>query len=740
MNNLRFPLAGALVLTATILCTLFFAPALASQPALQRSHIATPIPAQPEPVVEPVIQAEPQPSPQSRLRLTPDLAQDLGPIPAETRLDRMILLIEPTAAQQADLASLLAAQQNPHSPLYHHWLTPAQFGARFGASPASLAQASRWLVSQGFSIVEIPAGRGLIYFSGSAAQVDEAFHSPLHRFLSAAGEHIAPTRDPEIPASLAAIVSGIVSLHDLRRQPAIRAHQPVTARPQWDLYSSHYLYPGDLAAIYDIAPLYAAGTTGAGVSIAIAGRSNIVASDVAAFRAAAALPAAQPTVLLPAGDPGLTATDQNEATLDVEWAGAIAPSAGVTLVSEASTATTDGVDLASAYIVDHQLAPVVSVSFSSCEQQMGASELAFYNSLWQQAAAQGMSVFVASDDSGAAACSLGSASTGTQAAVNGLCSSPYATCVGGTEFVEGSNPGQYWSSTNGAGNTSALGYIPEIVWNESAANQGTGLWASGGGASTIYPQPSWQQGINGTQIANGMRAVPDVALTAASHDGYVIVENGTDWIVSGTSAATPSFAALLALVVQSQNASQGSANPGLYALLDARRNPFHPTPSGNNDVPGVQGFAASGDVYNLASGLGSVDADLLVSNWGVPQSQPPSLAISPQSPFITVLLGTSTSFQVTVATGGSFSGNIALSIAGLPQGVTASWGQSPLPGPGTTTLTLSAGINASPGPFPVILQAQGDGVIGTVQLNLAVDEPLMGGHATPISGGVHTAP
>jgi pseudomonalisin len=716
MNSRRFPLAGALALAVTILGAFFYIPAVASQlPRVAN----TPVFARPE----------------------SGLALDLGPIPGETRLNRLILLMKPTASQQSALAALLVAQQNPHSPLYHQWLTPAQFGARFGQSAASLTQASAWLRSHGFTVDEIPAGRGLIYFSGTASQVEQAFHSPIHRFLSVTGEQIANTRDPEIPAALASSVSGIVSLHNLRRSPALHAHLPVVARPQWNLYGGgHYLYPGDLAAIYDIDPLYASGTTGAGTSIAIAGRSNIVASDVAAFRAASALGSNQPSVVLPSGDPGLAGVDQDEATLDVEWAGAIAPSANVTLVSEASTATTDGVDLASAYIVNQALAPVVSVSFTSCEQQMGTAELAFYNNLWQQAAAQGMSVFVASGDSGAASCNASSSIIGTQAAVNGLCSSPYATCVGGTEFAEGANPGQYWSGTNGAGNVSALGYIPETVWNESAANGGTDLWASGGGPSTIYPQPAWQLGLNGAAAANKMRAVPDVSLTAASHDGYVVVENGTTWIVSGTSASTPSFAALMALIVQSEGASQGNANPGLYALVDASQNPFHATPSGNNDVPGVEGYIANGDAYNLATGLGSVDADMLISSWAASQPQPPSLTVTPQSPYITVLIDTGSSFQVAVATGGSFSGNITLSITGLPQGVTATWSQSQLSAAGTVTLTLSAGSNAPAGSFPLTIQAQGDGVSATAQISLAVDEPNLGGRSTPIFGGIHAAP
>jgi pseudomonalisin len=717
LNNLRFSFAGALALTVTILCAFLFVSAVVSQPASQRLAIVA--------------------RPELPSRLAP--GQDLGPISGETRLDRMILLMKPTARQQADLTALLVAQQNPHSRLYHQWLTPAQFGARFGASSVSLAQTTAWLRSQGFTVDEIPGGRGLIYFSGNAAQVDEAFHSPIHRFVSAGGEHIANVSEPEIPAFLANSVTGVISLHNLRRQPAFHVHQQLTAHPQWDLDGSHYLFPGDLAAIYDINPLYANGTTGAGVSIAIAGRSNVLVSDVAAFRAAAALPTNQPSVVLPAGDPGLSADDQIEATLDVEWAGAVASAASVTLVSEASTTTTDGVDLASAYIVNNALAPIVSVSFTSCEQDMGASELAFYNNLWQQAAVQGMSVFVASGDSGASGCDLGSAAIGTETAVNGLCSTPYATCVGGTEFAEGSDAAQYWSGTNGTGNVSALGYIPETVWNESASNGGTGLWASGGGTSKVYPQPPWQQGVNGTAAANGMRAVPDVSLAAAGHDGYIIVENGSDWIVSGTSASTPSFAALMALVVQLQGANQGNANPGLYALAETSANPFHPTPSGTNDVPGVQGYSANGDTYNLATGLGSIDTDLLVSNWGLSQPLPPSLALSVQSSSVTVALGASSAFEVAVATGGSFSGDIALSITGMPEGVTASSSQNQLSGAGSATLTFSAGINAALGSYLLTIQAQGNGIIAMLQFTLVVEEPNLGGHGTPISGGVHSA-
>lgn len=541
---------------------------------------------------------------------------DQGLVNPATRLDRMLLLLNSSPAQQADLDDLVAAQQNPDSPFYHQWLTPAEFGARFGASDADLAQVSAWLQMHGLIVDEIPAGRRLVVFSGSAAQVSSTFRTVLDVYRVNGASHIANASDPQISAALSGLVAGVVSLHDFRRTSEMRTRTPFAAQPDYSAGATHYLFPADFATIYDLNPLFTAGTNGTVISIAIAARSNIRVSDVEAFRSMAGLAANEPTVILTGADPGLVARDQDESTLDVEWSGAVAPAASVNLVVAATTATTDGVDLASAWIVNHAAAPVVSVSYGSCEQDMGAAELAFYNSLWQQAASQGMSVFVASGDAGAAGCSAATANSGSATAVNGLCTPPYSTCIGGTEFNEGANAAHYWSAANSSGYGSALAYIPEEVWNESASNGGTGLWASGGGRSVVYAQPAWQADVDGAVAANGKQAVPDISLAAADHDGYFVVENGSFWIASGTSAAATSFAGIMALVAESQHgAPQGNANPRLYALVNSTDDPFHPTPSGDNTVPGVAGFTAIGATYNLATGLGSVDAALLVSGW-----------------------------------------------------------------------------------------------------------------------------
>ena len=654
---------------------------------------------------------------------------DRGVVDAETGLGRMVLELEPSATQQAELDALVAAQHDPRSPLYRQWLTPAGYGARFGVSAEDAALVAAWLGGHGFTVEEIPPSNRLLVFSGTAGQVAEAFHAEIHRYLVDGVEHVASSEDPQIPAALAAVVGGVVSLHDFRRRSEIEARTPLAtddlfggrsfagAQPLYTSGSTHYLFPADWAAIYDLDSLYGAGTAGTGVSIAIAGRSNIDVSDVAAFRTMAGLAANNPAVILPGADPGLVTGDQDEATLDVEWSGAVAPAAAVELVVGASTATTDGVDLSAQHIVNHALAQVVSVSYGSCEQEMGTSELAFYNQLWEQAASQGMSALVASGDAGAAGCYGGSSASGSGTAVNGLCSSPYATCVGGTEFNEGSNPAQYWAATNTANYGTALGYIPEEVWNESALNGGSGLWASGGGVSVIYAQPPWQKAVNGTSAANGMRAVPDVAVTAAAHDGYVIYENGSYYVVSGTSASSPSFAGVMALVVERQGGTGvGSANPGLYSLLNGAHNPFHATPSGNNSVPGVMGFTASGADYNLATGMGSVDGALLVNEWGEAGAD---FSLTASATGATVVVGRTAAFTVSVTESGASTSAVTLT-AKAPNGVTVVVQPGSI-APGTAaTVTISVGETAVAGTQDVRLTGSDASGTGTLTYALTV--------------------
>jgi subtilase family serine protease len=649
---------------------------------------------------------------------------DEGAIDPATHLDRMLLVLQSSPMQQAALDVLVEAQQDPGSPKYQQWLAPAEFAAQFGVDEIQLAPVTGWLGAHGFTIEEISAGRRLIVFSGTAGEVANAFHTELHRYRVDGIEHIANSSDPQIPVALAGVIGGLVTLSNFPRTAQIAARM---AQPEYSAGNTHNIFPADFAAIYNLNPLYSAGTSGTGASIAIAGRSNIDLSDVEAFRSIAGLPANSPSVLIDGADPGPVTSDQSESTLDVEWSGAVAPGAAINLVVAASTATTDGIDLASAYIVNHATAPVVSVSYSSCEQEMGAAELYFYNSLWEQAASQGMSVFVSSGDAGAAGCQSGNSTTGSGQAVNGLCTSPYATCVGGTEFNEGTNPAQYWSPANSSAYGSALGYIPEVVWNESALDGGTGLWASGGGASEIYAQPEWQENVSGAGAAGGMRAVPDVSLSAADHDGYFMVENNAYWVVSGTSASAQTFAGIMALVTAKENGKgQGSANPRLYAMSAAVPDTFHPTSSGNNAVPGVAGFTASGDTYNLATGLGSVDGTLLVNGWNTSStSSPATLALMSMVQSANLAADGSVTIQFTAVTGGSFAGNIRFSVGGLPAGVTAAWSANPLTpassaSSNTVSLKLTAAQGAAPGSTSLQVSATGDGLTAEQTITITV--------------------
>jgi len=333
-------------------------------------------------------------------------------------------------------------------------------------------------------------------------------------------------------------------------------------------------------------------------------------SDVSSFRSTFGLPSNNPAVIVNGTNPGMVSTDEEtEATLDVEWSGATAPKASVQFVVSASTNTSDGITLSSQYIVNHNLAPVMTLSFGNCEAAIGSAGNQFWNSLWQQAAAQGITVLVAAGDSGAAGCDSPSSTSATGGAgVNGLCSSPYSTCVGGTQFADSANPSTYWSASNSSTFASALSYIPEAGWNQSSAvGGGSDLWAGGGGVSQIYAKPYWQN-VAGVP-ADGHRDVPDVSLTASTNDAYIIEMNGSLYPVGGTSAPTPAFGGLMSLAVQKAASRLGNANPVLYALAanqaSAGTTLFHDVTSDNNSVPGQTGFSA-GAGYDLVTGLGSV--------------------------------------------------------------------------------------------------------------------------------------
>ena len=595
------------------------------------------------------------------------LATDLGRAQADLPMERVLMTLDSGPERQAALDQLIAEQQDPSSQNYQRWLTPEEFAERFAPSQQDIDAVTQWLESQGFRVEQIAGGKRIVEFSGTAGEVERAFHTEIHHYDLNGASHVANAVDIAVPEALAPVIGGLASLHTFRHAPM---HRMLTVLAN----GSQGLGPYDFATIYNVRPLWNTNFDGTGQPVAVGERTNIRLSDVAAFRSYFGLPANVPQVIVNGTDPGIVASEELEADLDVEWSGAIAKGATVKMVVSRSTNASDGVDLSNQYIVNNNLAAAMSVSFGTCEAALGSGN-AFYNALWQQAAAQGISVFVAAGDSGSAGCdnpdSTLPASHGF--GVNGLASTPYNTAVGGTAFNEAGNIAAYWNSTNDANKASAKSYIPEVVWNVSSYARGSrsnNLSAGSGGVSRVYATPSWQTGAGVPAGDPGAasqhhRYVPDVSLTASGHDGYLVMRGGNLSLVGGTSAATPAFAGLGAVLAQYTGGRNGNLNPRLYSLAAQTPAAFHDVTSGTNAVPcagrssgcsatalgtvGTMNGYAAGAGYDLATGLGSVDAYAMALNWGsLPSTTPVITSLSPNP------MAGSTVAQTLTITGASF--------------------------------------------------------------------------------------
>jgi len=645
-----------------------------------------------------------------------------GPAPSEHVMERMMLVLRPDAVQEQALQALVRSQHDPNSPLFHKWLTPEMYAERFGISGNDLAAVATWLKDSDMTVEEAAGGGRVLQFTGTAAQVEAAFHTAIRQYTVAGEIHHANTSDPEIPRALADVVSGVVSLHDFRSNPALVVHKLTKSGNTWyyNGIPQSALVPQDLATIYNVNPLYTASLDGTGQSIAVIGRSNIDIGNVRTFRTGFGLPANDPQIILGGKDPGiLCGGDEAEAYLDVEYAGALAKKATVKFVVAASTTVSDGIYLASQYAVNNNVAPIVSLSYGLCEKAVGAAGYQLLNSLWQQAATQGMSVFVSSMDSGAAGCDDMNAAVASKGlGVNGLASTPFNTAVGGTQFDDVFNRTTYWSATNDpTTQASALGYIPELTWNESAS----GLYASGGGMSTLYAKPTWQFGLG--VAADGKRDIPDVAMAAAIHDAYRIYADNQTMGVGGTSAATPVFASIMALVLQKVGQRQGLVNPVLYALAynqnySSGAAVFHDVTKGTNTVPGVTGYNA-GAGYDMATGLGSVDATQLVNHWseGTTRSD---FQIAAATSSVSVFSGASATASFTVKANNGFNSTVTFSVTGLPAGVTAVFAPTSVASSGSTPLTISAPASAVSANYSLNVVGTAGGNTHSVPLSLTV--------------------
>lgn len=617
---------------------------------------------------------------------------DQGSVEPSMRLPYVTMVTKPTANQQADLKRFLREQQDQSSPNYRKGLTPEQYADRFGLSQRDIDAITHWLLSQGFVIVQVARGRDWIAFTGTANLVNRVFRTEIHTYQVEEEIHFANANDPSIPTALAGIVVGLRGLNDFRMKPlglgkvaANRMFFPdIIPQSFYTAGSGTYLGPDDLATIYDIAPLYTAGIDGSGMKLVIVGQSDIVMSDIANFRAGFNLPANNPTVTLVPGSPDPGTTDELEADLDLEWSGAVARKAAITLVNSASSA--GGVFNSAQYAVDNDLAPVISMSYGLCESGLPISDIVSFEQLLQKANAENITFFAASGDSGAAACDADT----EHSAIDGLAvsypaSSPEVTGVGGNAFsADVNNRSQYWNSSNNSNGESAISYIPETAWNDTTLVRA--LAASGGGASSCaiasgtgcagFPKPSWQTTLT---PKDNVRDVPDISMAASpNHDGYILCSQGScptgnaagiaaavaagKYIVGGTSASTPVFAAIITLLNQSlgntgAGSGLGNINPSLYHLAQSAPTVFHDVTTGNNIVPCTQGTKGcpttapfqygykAGPGYDQVTGLGSVDANLFVTQLSVRLATAATLSISPVSP---VNFGTSVTLTATV--------------------------------------------------------------------------------------------
>jgi uncharacterized protein (TIGR03437 family) len=672
---------------------------------------------------------------------------DRGAMDSETRISNVTLAFEPTSEQQTALEQLLARQQTPGSPDYHRWLTPDEYAERFGLNAGDFASIRQWLEAQGLTVTNTARSRTWIAVSGTAGQMESAFQTKLHHYESNGELHFANATNPTVPAQFSGIVRAIRGLNDFHAHPLKHALRKRDANPQYtSTRGNHYLAPSDLATIYNFSSLYAAGINGAGQRIVIAGQTQINLADLRQFRSQYGLPAADPQVILTPGtkDPGVSKDDADEAHLDLEWSGAAAPGATQIYVYAPDVFT------AVQYAIDQNLAPVISTSYGSCELELSTGEANTMRGWARQANAQGITWFSASGDTGGADCSyIGNSSLSVD--IPG--SIPEVTSVGGTTFQEGT--GAYWGSTNSSTRGSVLSYLPEVAWNDSVADGEPS--STGGGTSRFFAKPDWQTGPG--VPGDTARHVPDVSMSAsADHDGYMVYSQGADAVFGGTSVPTPIYAGLTALLNQylvakgvQSTAGLGNLNPNFYSLARSSSGIFHDITSGDNIVTvtcparsrtcttATVGYSA-GPGYDQVTGLGSVDAYMLVTGWAGTSGKAMSssqLSLQTSMPLVragdTVLLiatasssdGSTPSGPVVFTEGGAQLGSaslvgsagaatatLAVAASKLSQGsgtITATWNGSQ-----SATVTLSASSDIGTAATPSISGIANAGSFTTV--------------------------
>ncbi len=555
---------------------------------------------------------------------------DRGRVSDDLALEHLQLLLRRPAEQEQALERYIDDLQKPGSSNYHQWLSARQFGERYGLAESDLHTITSWLQGHGFKVDVMYANGVVIDFSGTAGMIRQTFQTEIHRLEVKGESHISNMSDPRIPAALAPAIIGIASLNDFKPHPMYRPKSDYTVSINGFTY--YLVVPADMATIYNLNPLFNEGISGQGQTIAVLEDTDIHSIDWTAFRSTFGLgkysegnfTIVHPNVAggINCNDPG-TNGDSGEADLDAEWSSAAAPNASIEMASCADTTTFGGL-IAMQNLVNGPNPPeIVSMSYSLCEAHTGASLKAAFNSAFQQAVSEGVSVFASSGDAAAAECDRPYPLDFHGIGVSGWTDTPYNVSVGGTDFGDsylGENS-TYWSSTNSTVFGSALSYVPEIPWNDSCASQliatvegysttygSSGFCNSsigaefydtiggGGGPSECatgtpsiydvvsgtcqgYPKPSWQVVLGNP--SDGVRDTPDVSLFAAnglwghyyvfcdSVGGFPCTGAPDTWAGGGgTSFSSPIMAGIQALVNQKNGSYQGNPNVAYYALAN----------------------------------------------------------------------------------------------------------------------------------------------------------------------------
>ena len=571
---------------------------------------------------------------------------ETGRMAANIKLEGLSLVFSRTPEQEADLPALIASQQDPASPLYRKWLSPEEFGSRFGVADADIVKVQFWLENRGFTVEGVSRSKTRIIFSGTVEQVESSFATELHYYSVEGETHFSASEDISVPAALSSLVLTVTNLSDFRPKPHFRIAQPhVSPNFTSSQSGNHFLTPKDVATIYDVNPAYNAGFNGAGQSIAVVGQSDVMFTDIEHFQTAAGFAIKDPIkVLASTTSPSFVPVDETESDIDLEYTSTIANGATIYFVySSGGRGAFDSLT----YAVENKTASIISVSYGTCEANLSSTDYSMLNNTTlAQAASQGQSVIVASGDSGSTDCGP---STGL--AVDFPADSQYVTAMGGSEFlsvdVSGANASLFWlPATSGTVDlvSSAVKYIPEQVWNDDLASGA--LASGGGGVSTLTPKPTWQTGVPG--IPSGtFRSTPDISLsssnvnapyllcssdmmtgiTGSCSHGFRDVNNANLTTAGGTSFVAPIFAGMLAVLNQKLSSTgQGVINSALYTLAvnsTTYNSAFHDITSGGNQCPAGASYCSTAGAseypattgYDAASGLGSIDFFNLLSAW-----------------------------------------------------------------------------------------------------------------------------